>query len=151
MSLLPETFNEDTGYPSSSSQTSNYISDSFYTNNIPSWPSSDDINRYESNDKDSETLTEKRSYDNRFFGSRGKRFGFISFMPMRYNRIFSRFGSQPRPRKRYHPKMFVSMRGKRLDDSRYTSLVDGYFGTPNGEHFYLHIQNKQKELNLKLK
>lgn len=130
LSRLPETFDEDNGYPSSASQTNNYIPDSFYTNNIPSWPSSDDIDRYGSSDKDGVTLTDKRSYDNKFFGSRGKRFGFISFMPMRYNRRFSRFGSQPSPRKRYHPKMFVSMRGKRLDD-RFTSLDDGYFGTPN--------------------
>ena len=128
LGMLPDSLNDINGYYRQGLKPDL----SYFTNNIPTWPSNDDslLNTLESSDKDE--VTDKRSLENKFFGSRGKRFGFNMFMPMRYSRRLSPLRLQPKPRKRYHPKMFVSMRGKRLDDNKYGELDGDYLGLSDG-------------------
>lgn len=135
--IVPESLENENGFRSS--ETNAFIPNSYYMSGVPSWRSDSEnaIHRTESDDDD-ETLVDKRAmpFENKFFGARGKRYGFMSFLPTRYSGWYSRIDTEPSPRKRYHPNMFVSMRGKRLSDAGYRTLED-YFGIPDGKYILL--------------
>ena len=133
LSLMHDRLNQANGYYGSPSKPEL----SYYSNSIPTWSTDTDNlgDRLDSSDKDE--LSDKRALEHQFFGSRGKRFGLSLFMPTRYSRRFSRYNTQSNPRKRYHPKMFVSMRGKRLDDSKFADSDGDYLGMSDGKYLYI--------------
>ena len=127
--LAADTDKEDERYPNTESQSDDYKPRSYY-DNAPLWDSNfgQIVDKTNSGDSDQDMIV-KRPFENQFFGSRGKRMGFLSRLPSSYRGWYTVY--QQRPRKRFHPKMFVSMRGKRLDKPNYRSL-ENYFGMSDG-------------------
>ena len=129
LGLAADTDENDARYQDTESQSDDFIPRSYY-DNAQMWDSNfGNIMEDKHLSENDEDMAVKRAFEDQFFGSRGKRMGFLSSLPSGYRGWYTSY--QQRPRKRFHPKMFVSMRGKRLDDTysrslaNYMDLLDG--------------------------
>ena len=136
LGLAAHTDEDDERYPDTDAQSDDFIPRSFY-DNAQIWDSNfGDIVGDKHLSENDEDMAVKRAFENQFFGSRGKRMGFLSSLPSGYRGWYTSY--QQRPRKRFHPNMFVSMRGKRLDDTNSRSLAN-YMDLLDGKEWFIHL------------